>query len=84
MGSYSIKLDPNLWVHYKEVLSNEDCEFKIPDYTFFQAKNKNWQFTFYKTGKVLVQGKDIDYIVKMRIKTANRRRHCAISTYWGG
>lgn len=64
MGSYSIKLDPNLWVHYKEVLSNEDCEFKIPDYTFFQAKNKNWQFTFYKTGKVLVQGKDIDYIVK--------------------
>lgn len=64
MGSYSVKLDPSLWVHYKEILQEEDCEFKIPDYTFFQAKNKNWQFTFYKTGKVLIQGKDIDCIVK--------------------
>ncbi len=64
MGSYSVKLDPSLWVHYKEILKEENCEFKVPDHSFFQAKSKNWQFTFYKTGKVLVQGKDIDYIVK--------------------
>ena len=78
MGSYSIKLEPSLWVHYKEILKEEDCEFKIPDYTFFQAKNKNWQFTFYKTGKVLVQGKEIDHIVK---KYLDNQFECDKKTY---
>ena len=64
MGSYSLKVDPSFWVHYKNLLLAENCTFSVPDYTFFQAKNKMWQFTFYKTGKILVQGKDIDYIVK--------------------
>ncbi len=64
MGTYTLKVDSALWIHYKEILKDENCIFQTPEYTFFQAKNKNWQFTFYKTGKILVQGKEIDYIVQ--------------------
>lgn len=61
MGSYSVKVDPKLWVHYKDILQFEEGEFSVPQYTFFSFKNKNWVFNFYKTGKVLIQGKDINY-----------------------
>lgn len=64
MASFSIKLDPTLNIHYKDLLCEEEGEFSIPQYTFYAFKNKNWSFIFYKSGKVLIQGKDIDYPVK--------------------
>ncbi len=64
MGTYSIKIDSSLAPHYKNLLEKEDCTFSIPQYTIFCAKSKLWQFTFYQSGKVLIQGKDIDNIVK--------------------
>ncbi len=63
MGTYTKTLDPSYFVHYRDLLKEENCTFSIPQYTVFQAKSKEWQITFYKSGKVLVQGKNIDYIV---------------------
>jgi len=64
LGEYSIKLDPCLWVHYKDVLSSgEKGELSSPQYTYFSFKNKDWKFTFYKSGKILVQGKTPEYIM---------------------
>lgn len=64
MGTFTVKIDTSLWVHYNNLFKEEDCVITKPQYTFFQAKNKNWQVSFYTSGKVLVQGKDINYIVQ--------------------
>ena len=64
MGTYTVKIDTSLWTHYSNLFEKEDCVITKPQYTFFQAKNKNWQVSFYTSGKVLVQGKDINYIVQ--------------------
>ncbi len=62
MGTFTTSIDKSFVVHYKDVLSKEECAFSTPQHTFFQAKNKNWQVTFYTSGKVVVQGKEIEYI----------------------
>lgn len=64
MPTYTKKIEPNLVIHYRDLLKEENCTFSIPQYTFFCAKSKDWQVTFYKSGKVLIQGKNIDYIVE--------------------
>ena len=64
MGTYSVNVDPSLMVHYKNLLEKENCVFSYPQYTFFCAKTNLWQFTFYKSGKVVIQGKEIDDAVK--------------------
>lgn len=64
MGVFTTSVSMKSALRYKDLLSLEDCTFSIPPYTIFQAKNKNWQVTFYQSGKVVVQGKDIDYITE--------------------
>lgn len=64
MGTYSKKIEPEFFIHYKDILKQEDCVFSVPQYTFFKAKSKDWEVTFYKSGKVVVQGKNIEDIVK--------------------
>ncbi len=64
MGTYTTTIPKDLTVHYKDLLKQEECVFSVPQYTYFQARNKNWQITFYQSGKVVVQGSKIDYIVQ--------------------
>jgi len=64
MGTYTKQINPSLAIHYRDLLKAEDCVFSIPQYTFFKAKGKDWEITFYKSGKVVVQGKNIEYPVK--------------------
>ena len=64
MATYSKTIDKSLFIHYRDLLKNEDCVFSIPQYTVFKAKACDWEITFYNSGKVVVQGKNIDYIVQ--------------------
>ena len=64
MATYSKTIDKSLFIHYRDLLKNENCVFSIPQYTVFKAKAHDWEITFYQSGKVVVQGKDINYIVQ--------------------
>ena len=64
MSTYTKTIDPSLVIHYRDLLKEENCVFSIPQYTFFKAKANEWEITFYRSGKVVVQGKDIEDVVK--------------------
>lgn len=84
MGTYTKTIPSDLAVHYKDLLELEDCSVSYPQYTFFQAKNKNWQVTFYKSGKVVVQGKEIDYIVSKLFEDGGLKKETVKTHYEGG
>lgn len=71
MGTYSLKFDTSLIEHYKDVFKKEEGEFSYPQYTFFSFKNKNWQVTFYRSAKLLIQGKNPEYIMEKYFNLKN-------------
>ncbi len=64
MGTFTTKIPLESAVHYKDLLKEENPVFLTPPYTVFCAKTKDWQVTFYNSGKVVVQGKNIGYITE--------------------
>lgn len=87
MAVYSKTMDKTLFIHYRDMLKNEDCVFSIPQYTVFKAKSKEWEITFYNSGKVVVQGKNIDDIVQKYFEnnfvseTKIKNKECEIAPY---
>lgn len=52
-------LDPTQESVLRTVLQEQGFEFSQPAHTFFSAKKKGVQCTFYRSGKLVVQGKEI-------------------------
>ncbi len=60
MNTYSNKISPEQAEKIKEQLAG--AAFDVIDYSLWRAKTSSFQVTYYKSGKILVQGKDISDI----------------------
>lgn len=62
-GCYSDKFDKNKEPELKSQLEKDDFTFKPVNYAFWGAKNSEVNITLYKSGKILIQGKNVDNYV---------------------
>lgn len=60
-NSYTQKIDPSKEKSLKEKLSH--FSFEDAPYSFWRAKGEGLTITFYKSGKLLIQGKNIDSFI---------------------
>lgn len=58
MSAFITTIDLNLKNKLKTDLENQGFEFTEPAYTYFSAKKKGISCTLYKSGKLMVQGKE--------------------------
>lgn len=63
---FNVLIEPKI----KKELQKQDFSFSSFNYAFWKAENKenNLFITFYKTGKLLIQGKNTDKIINFLIK----------------
>lgn len=61
---YSSTFDKTKESSIKNNLKNNGFELKAVNYAFWSAKNKEVTITFYKSGKILVQGKNVEAYLK--------------------
>ena len=61
----SLELPPLEWRELYRLLKEKDFSFRDIDYAFFRAENNGISITFYKSGKLLIQGKEIDEIYNL-------------------
>jgi ribonuclease HIII len=59
-NTYSCKTDISRESTLKAILEQQGFSFKSADHAYWRAQNKEITVTFYKSGKLLVQGKDAD------------------------
>ncbi len=64
MNTYSNKIDKNDAEKVKAYLSENGAIFDIPQYTFWRGKTSDCQASYYTSGKLLIQGKNIDNTVE--------------------
>ncbi len=60
MGSFTIKLPPAQQADIKAFFASHGFEFKPFDHAFWQGRAEGCNATFYKSGKLLLQGKEAD------------------------
>jgi len=60
---YSNKFDKNKESELKEQLEKDNFTFKTVNYAFWGAKNAEVNITLYQSGKILIQGKNVDKYV---------------------
>ncbi|MFT4702763.1 MAG: ribonuclease HIII [Bradymonadia bacterium] len=58
--THSLKLDPGQQVSIRAKLASEGFAFSQPDHTFWQGRGDGAVISFYKSGKVVVQGSGAD------------------------
>ncbi len=61
----SLELPPLEWEKLYRFLKERGFSFKNIDYAFFRAENNSISITFYKSGKLLIQGREIDEIYNL-------------------
>lgn len=64
MNNYTFKLQTEYNEKLYEFFRKEECNFTEQQYAFFKANSKNYNAIFYKSGKLVLQGKDITEIIK--------------------
>ncbi len=62
MNTYSQKIPANKEKDIKSFFIKEGAVFDTVQYSLWRAKTSNFQAVYYKSGKLLIQGKDIDNI----------------------
>ena len=68
MTSFIAQLDLNLAEKLKAGLIAQGFEIAQPPYTLFQGKKKGVTCTLYTSGKLLVQGKDMDQFIQFYLE----------------
>lgn len=63
MNTFSIKITPNQADKIKDILSAYNPSYDQIQYSFWRAKTNSFQATYYTSGKILIQGKDISFLV---------------------
>ncbi len=70
MNTFSIKITSVQAESIKEILKNKGCTFDSVQYAMWRAKSNDFQVIFYNSGKLLIQGKNIDNIlIELNIKS---------------
>lgn len=62
--SFVVEIDPGLASSIREYLLAQGYTFTIPPYSIFSAKNDGVSLTLYQSGKLVVQGKNKDSLIK--------------------
>ena len=65
---FSTKIDPALAEKLKTDLLNQGFELGAPPYTLFSAKKKGVSCTLYESGKLTVQGKDMETFIEFYLE----------------
>jgi len=64
MNTFTKKITENDADKIKEILSGLNAVFDVIQYSKWRAKTSNFQVTYYTSGKLLIQGKEISSLVK--------------------
>lgn len=64
MNIFSTKFDLNKIIELKNFFSDLNCHFESQNWAIFKAKNVNFVATLYESGKLVIQGKNIDSVVE--------------------
>ena len=64
MNSYSVKVTPLQAEKIKEIVADYNCIFDVVQYSNWRAKTSSFQATYYTSGKLLVQGKDVSEVAQ--------------------
>lgn len=64
MNTYSQKINQLQASKIKELLESKGASFDIVQYSVWRAKTSSYQAIFYTSGKLLIQGKEVDNIAK--------------------
>lgn len=67
-SSFTASIDTALCERLKEDLKAQDFEITTPQHTLFSAKKKGVSCTLYKTGKLLVQGKEMGSFIEFYLE----------------
>ena len=70
---YSSKYDINKEPQLKSKLESQGFTFKAINHAFWSAQNNGITITLYKSGKILVQGKNTEEIVNQFLEVSNQR-----------
>ncbi|NGX30692.1 MAG: Ribonuclease HIII [Chlamydiae bacterium] len=68
MASFVKQIDLGLEKKLKNDLKEQDFEFSCPQYTCFQAKKKHLTVTLYTSGKLVVQGKNMQEFIEFYLE----------------
>lgn len=67
-GPFVANVSPELAKKMLADLKQQEFEITTPPYTFFQAKKKGVSCTFYQSGKLTVQGKEMDAFIEFYLE----------------
>jgi len=62
MNTYSVNIIPGKAQDIKEFFAGAGAAFDVVQYSMWRAKTSDFQAIYYKSGKLLIQGKNIDNI----------------------
>ena len=64
MNTFTYKFNTSDLDRIKKFFEQENCKFSEQQYAFFKAISPNYSASFYNSGKLVVQGKEISSVVK--------------------
>ncbi len=64
MNTFTYKFKPSYENELRTFFKNDGCDFSELQYAFFKAVSKDYSASFYNSGKLLIQGKEISSVVK--------------------
>ena len=62
-NTYTSKFSSSEIEKFKTIFQNENASFSTPQYMYFQARGKGYTASFYKSGKLVIQGNAAAQIV---------------------
>jgi len=69
MNTYTSKFSSSEIEKFKKIFQNENAAFSIPQYMYFQARGNGYTASFYKSGKLVIQGNSTAQIVAKYFET---------------
>ena len=64
MNTFTYKFKISSLNNLKKFFENDNCTFNEQQYAFFKAVSKDYSASFYNSGKLVIQGKEISAVVK--------------------
>lgn len=64
MNTFTYKFNPSDLNKIKNFFEQENCRFSSQQYAFFKATSEDYFASFYNTGKLVIQGKEINKVVE--------------------
>ncbi len=71
MNTFTYKFTPKDLALIKKFFKAENCRFSEQQYAFFKATSPDYTASFYNTGKLVIQGKDITDVIKRLTQHTN-------------